>query len=96
MPRLVGGEESRPCNNIYITRKPRPVGEELHFVRSETLEQEVTSYAKTGKRTGVGKKEEEKREAEETESQGSSGTTRSNREGTREEKAEEDCTERGP
>jgi hypothetical protein len=30
-PRLVDGEESRPCNHIYISRKPRPVGEELHF-----------------------------------------------------------------
>ena len=33
--------QSRPCNNIYITRKPHPVGWELPFVRSETLEQEV-------------------------------------------------------
>jgi hypothetical protein len=40
MPRLVGGEggnglqhwsQSRPCNQIYISRKPRPVGGELHF-----------------------------------------------------------------
>jgi len=31
MPRLVGGEEGRPYNHIYITRKPRPVGGELHF-----------------------------------------------------------------
>ena len=23
--------QSRPCNHIYITRKPRPVGGELHF-----------------------------------------------------------------
>jgi len=29
--RQVGGEESRPCNRIYISRKPRPVGGELHF-----------------------------------------------------------------
>ena len=32
MSRLVDGEESRPCNDIYITRKPRPVGGELHFL----------------------------------------------------------------
>ena len=25
-----GGEESRPCNHINISRKPRPVGGELH------------------------------------------------------------------
>ena len=25
-----GGEESRPYNHIYISRKPRPVGGELH------------------------------------------------------------------
>jgi hypothetical protein len=30
MPRLVGGEESRPCNRSCISRKPRPVGGELH------------------------------------------------------------------
>ena len=30
MPRLVGGEGSRLCNHIYIFRKPRPVGGELH------------------------------------------------------------------
>ena len=39
MPRLVGGEggnglqhwsQSRRCNHIYITRKPRPVGGGLH------------------------------------------------------------------
>ena len=65
------------------------------YALSETLEQEVKWYAKTGKRTGVGKKEKEEREAEETESQGSSGTARSSREGAREEKAKEGCTERG-
>jgi hypothetical protein len=27
-----GGEESRPCNHIYVTRKPRPVGGELHLL----------------------------------------------------------------
>ena len=32
-PRRVGGEESRPSNHIYISRKPRPVGEELHSKR---------------------------------------------------------------
>jgi hypothetical protein len=32
MPRLQGGEESRPSNHIYISRKLRPVGGELHFV----------------------------------------------------------------
>jgi Zn-dependent metalloprotease len=26
MPRLVGGEKSRPCNRSYLTRKPPPVG----------------------------------------------------------------------
>ena len=26
-----GGEESRPCNQIHISRKPRPVGGELHY-----------------------------------------------------------------
>jgi hypothetical protein len=31
MHRPVGGEESRPCNHIYITRKLRPVGGELHY-----------------------------------------------------------------
>jgi hypothetical protein len=30
MPRLVGGDESRPCNRIFISRKPRPVGGELY------------------------------------------------------------------
>jgi hypothetical protein len=25
IPRLLGGEESRPCNHIFISRKPRPV-----------------------------------------------------------------------
>src|SRR5512137_677625 len=29
MPRLVGGEESRPYNHLFISRKPRPVGGEL-------------------------------------------------------------------
>jgi hypothetical protein len=31
-----GGEKSRPCNYIYITPKPRPVGGELHsyFLKS--------------------------------------------------------------
>ena len=28
IPRLVSGGESRPCNHIYITRKPRPCGQE--------------------------------------------------------------------
>jgi len=28
--RLVGREESRPCSRSYLTRKPRPVGGELH------------------------------------------------------------------
>ena len=28
-----GGEESRPCNDSYISRKPRPVGGELHLFR---------------------------------------------------------------
>jgi hypothetical protein len=28
--RQVGGEESRHYNHIYISRKPRPVGGELH------------------------------------------------------------------
>ena len=27
-----GGEESRPCNHIYLTRKPRPEGGELHLI----------------------------------------------------------------
>jgi hypothetical protein len=31
MPRLAGGEESRPYNHTFISRKPRPVGGELHF-----------------------------------------------------------------
>jgi hypothetical protein len=65
------------------------------YALSETLEQEVKWYAKTGKRTGVGKKEKEEREAEETESQGSSGTARSSREGARKKETKEDCTERG-
>ena len=25
-----GGEESQPYHYIYVTRKPRPLGEELH------------------------------------------------------------------
>ena len=32
-----GGDESRPYNHIYISRKPRPVGEELHFLISQPL-----------------------------------------------------------
>ena len=31
--RQVGGEESRPCNHVYISRKPRPVGGELHLLK---------------------------------------------------------------
>jgi len=30
--RQVGGEESRPYNHNYISRKPRPVDGELHFL----------------------------------------------------------------
>jgi len=29
-----GGEESRPCNRNYISRKPRSVSAELHLPRS--------------------------------------------------------------
>ena len=29
--RQVGGEESRPSNHNYISRKPRPLGGKLHF-----------------------------------------------------------------
>ncbi len=32
-----GGEESRPCKHIYISRKPRPVGGELQWVGSGAL-----------------------------------------------------------
>ena len=66
----------------------------MRFALCKILERR--GYAKTGKRTGIGKKEKEEREAEETESQGSSGTTCSGCEGAREEKAEEGCTEGSP
>jgi hypothetical protein len=36
MPGLLGGEESRHCNRIYITRKPRPVGGRLYPVQNLT------------------------------------------------------------
>jgi hypothetical protein len=29
--RQVGGDENRPCNHIYIARKPRPLAGELPF-----------------------------------------------------------------
>jgi len=32
-----GGEESRPCNRIDITRKPLPVGGELHYPLPATI-----------------------------------------------------------
>jgi hypothetical protein len=35
MHRLVGGEESRPYNHIFISRKPRRVGGELHSLERE-------------------------------------------------------------
>jgi hypothetical protein len=31
LPEGRGGEESRPYNHVYITRKPRPTGGELHM-----------------------------------------------------------------
>jgi len=32
MPRFGVGEDTRHCNYIYITRKPRPMGVELHNI----------------------------------------------------------------
>ena len=31
LPEGRGGEESRPYNHVYIIRKPRPTGGELHM-----------------------------------------------------------------
>jgi hypothetical protein len=43
-----GGEESRPCNHNYISRKPRPVGGELHIqnVKSIMVNGSLYSIAK--------------------------------------------------
>ena len=45
MPRLAGGEGSRPCNHIHISRKPRPVRGELHFY-GEITEKEIYKSSK--------------------------------------------------
>ena len=42
MPRLVDGEESRPCDHIDITRNPRPMGEERRFPERNETDPECT------------------------------------------------------
>jgi hypothetical protein len=38
MPRLVGGEKSRPYNDIFVSRKLRPLGLEIHYNTMSDIE----------------------------------------------------------
>jgi len=44
IPRLVGGEESRPCNYIHISRKLRPLDRELHSLDNLLSYEESHAY----------------------------------------------------